>query len=78
MWVNIIIVAILLVIIFALFSGLFTLMRDDSRSTRTVRALSWRIGLSIGLFILLVVLKLTGVIEGNPDPLTPPPTEQRP
>jgi len=28
-----------------------------------VRSLSWRIGLSIGLFLLLIVLKLLGIIE---------------
>ena len=47
----------LLVAIFAsLASGLFFLMRDKGNSTRTLTALSWRIGLSIAVFILALLL----------------------
>ncbi|MFW6021656.1 MAG: DUF2909 domain-containing protein, partial [Guyparkeria sp.] len=34
-------------------------------STRTVRALSWRIGLSVAAFGLLMLGAFTGVIESN-------------
>lgn len=49
------IVALLLFIVFSLGSALYFLMRDPGQSTRVVKALSWRIGLSIVLFILLMV-----------------------
>ncbi len=39
----------------SLFSALYYLIRDKGGSTRTVRALSWRIGLSITLFVLLML-----------------------
>lgn len=40
-------------ILFALGSALFFLVRDQGDSERIVKALTWRIGLSIFLFILL-------------------------
>lgn len=39
----------------SLFSALYYLVRDKGGSTRTVRALSWRIGLSITLFLILML-----------------------
>lgn len=50
-----IVVILFLVAIFAsLGSALFTLYRDGSGSTRTVKALTIRISLSIGLFLILM------------------------
>lgn len=51
---KIVVILMLLAILGSLFSALFFLYRDQSGSTRTVKALSWRIGLSIGLFIVLL------------------------
>ena len=59
----------MLAILASLFSGAFFLVRDDSGSRRVVRALSWRIGLSVGLFALILILVLTGVIEPNSHPV---------
>jgi hypothetical protein len=47
----------------SLASGLFYLFKDDSSSKRTVKALTWRIGLSVGLFILLFIAWASGLIE---------------
>ncbi len=56
---KIIIVLLLLAIAFNLFRGLYFLVQDQERgSKRVVNSLSWRIGLSILLFILLIVLFL--------------------
>ena len=44
------------------FSGLFFLVRDQGRSTRTVKALTWRIGLSVALFLLLLVGYYFGLV----------------
>lgn len=51
-----IIVAIAFILILgSLFSALFFLMRDKGKSNRTVQALAMRVGLSITLFILLLI-----------------------
>ncbi len=70
MLIKILIVLALLAIVISLASGFFSLMRDEStsRSRATVRALTWRIGLSIALFVLIMLGLATGVIESNPSP----------
>jgi hypothetical protein len=50
-------------ILASLASGLVYLFKDDSDSRRTVRALTWRIGLSLALFVLLLVAYWAGLIE---------------
>lgn len=52
---KIIIVLVLLVIVGSLGSALYYLLVDRERSPRTVQALTVRIGLSIGLFLLLLL-----------------------
>jgi hypothetical protein len=37
--------------------------KDQGKSDRAVRALTWRIGMSIFLFILLMIGAYTGLIE---------------
>jgi putative copper export protein len=56
------IVGILIVILISLGSGLFFLIRDKGRSTRTAKALTVRIILSLGLIILLLVAYATGLV----------------
>lgn len=68
-WIKAGIVLTLVAIIFSLGSGLFYLMADKGQSTRTVKALSWRIGLSLALFALIVLGMATGVITPNASPL---------
>jgi putative copper export protein len=55
MLVKIIIVLFMLVILYSLGSAMFYLVRNKDRSDNVVKALSWRIGLSIVLFVLLFV-----------------------
>jgi hypothetical protein len=50
-----IIVALLVFIFFSLGSALYYLVRDPAESTRVVKALTWRIGLSLVLFALLML-----------------------
>lgn len=68
-WIKLGIVLALLAIIFSLGSGLYYLMTDKGHSNRTARALSWRIGLSMALFLLIVLGMATGVITPNASPL---------
>jgi hypothetical protein len=60
--VKIFIVAALLGILVSLGLALKRLITDRGESTGTVRALTWRIGLSIALFLLLILGIATGVI----------------
>lgn len=53
MFTKIIIIVVMLIIIGSLASGLIFLVRDKGRSKRAVKALTWRIALSVSLFIFL-------------------------
>jgi hypothetical protein len=60
---KIIIVLILLVIIASLGSALYHLATDKEKTAKTARALTWRIGLSMGLFLLLIAAFASGLIQ---------------
>lgn len=62
---KILIVLMLLFIIGSLFSALFYLIKDKGQGDRTAKALTLRISLSIGLFILLLISFKLGLI-GKP------------
>ena len=71
MWIKVIIVLVFIGIVASLASGLFYLVNDKGDSHRTVRALTMRTGLSLGLFVFLMILIGLGVIEPHgvyPDP----------
>lgn len=55
MFTKIFILIIMLIILITLFSGLVFLVRDNGKTKNTVKALTWRIALSLGLFIFLIV-----------------------
>jgi len=57
--------AIIALILFSLGSALFFLIRDKGQSTRTVKALAVRVGLSIALFLLLMIGYKLGFITGR-------------
>lgn len=59
---RVLVILFLVVILASLGSALFYLVRDKGQSDRTARALTWRIGLSILLFILLMAGYKTGII----------------
>jgi hypothetical protein len=59
---KILVILFLLVILGSLGSALYYLVRDKGQSDRTVRALTWRIALSITLFVLLMAGYYTGII----------------
>lgn len=65
MIIKAIVILLLLAILGSLASGLFYLVRDDGNSTRTVRALTIRVALSVALFALLMLAFATGLISGN-------------
>ena len=58
----ILIIAAFAVIVASLGSALWHLVRGAGDSRRMVHALTWRIGLSIALFVLLTIAWYTGLI----------------
>jgi len=63
--VKIFVILVMLLIAASLLSAGFFLVRDRGQSRRTVKALTWRIALSVGLFLLLMLGHYFGVIQGR-------------
>ncbi|GIX22406.1 MAG: membrane protein [Gammaproteobacteria bacterium] len=61
-------------ILASLGAALVFLVKDRGRGTRTVNALSWRIGLSVGLFVLLWIAYAAGWIRPHGIAPSPPPS----
>ncbi len=57
------IIVLLLAIIASLGSGLYHMVSAKGDSTRMVRSLAWRVGLSAALFVLIIVFWMLGLIE---------------
>ena len=60
---KLLIIGVLIVILYNLGAGLYYMMVDKGKSDRTVKSLSWRIGLSVGLILLVILGIYTGVIK---------------
>jgi putative copper export protein len=72
---KLIIILFLLAIGWCLISAFYYLVRDKGRDDRTVKRLTWRIGLSLALFVILYLSFLMGWIQpSTPGPigLNPP------
>jgi hypothetical protein len=61
--IKVIIILAFIGIVGSLASGLYYLVNDKGDSRRTLRALTMRVGLSVGLFAFLMILVALGVIE---------------
>ncbi len=61
--IKFIVIVLLLLIVGALATAFSALFRGRDSGTAGVKALTVRVGLSIGLFILLMVLYALGIIE---------------
>lgn len=60
---KVLIIAAFLVILYTLASSFYFLVKDSGEGDRTVRRLSWRVGLSIGLVLMLWIAFQLGWIE---------------
>ncbi|MEM6639019.1 MAG: twin transmembrane helix small protein [Pseudomonadota bacterium] len=68
---KMIVVLMLLLIIASLGSAMVSMLRGG-QPQNTARALSWRIGLSVGLFVLLIVFYKMGLVQPHgTTPITP-------
>ncbi|HED17490.1 MAG TPA: twin transmembrane helix small protein [Gammaproteobacteria bacterium] len=56
-------------VLFSLGSGLYYMMKDKGKGDRAVKALTWRISISIFLFVLLLIGAQFGLVE--PHGVTP-------
>jgi hypothetical protein len=60
-----VVIAMLILIIASLGSGLYFVMRDDASSKRAVKALAIRVGLSMALFLILMASYYFGLIPAR-------------
>lgn len=60
---KLVIVALLIAILVALFSAVVFLVKDPSSKRRTMRALTWRVGLQLALIVFLALAYLFGWIH---------------
>jgi succinate dehydrogenase/fumarate reductase cytochrome b subunit len=60
---TLVIVAFMIVIVWNLGAGMYYMMVDKGGSDRTVKALTKRIALSVGLIVLVIIGILTGVVQ---------------
>jgi hypothetical protein len=58
-----VVIAVLILIIFSLGSAAVFMMRGRGDSTRMAKALAWRVGLSVGLFLLLLLGYFFGLFK---------------
>jgi hypothetical protein len=71
---KIVIILLLLAILVSLASGLFFMIKDKGQTQRAVTSLTFRISISIALFVMLFVGYATGLIK--PHGIVPPQTEK--
>ncbi len=72
MLIKILTIPFLLAILYSLASSLFFLMIDKGEGNRTIKRLTWRIGLSLVLFLFLWGAYQLGWIEPNSGPVRAP------
>lgn len=63
MWIKIAVLVLLLLAVVSLFRGLMAMVRGESADGRVMRALAWRIGLSVAVFALLLLSMYLGWVE---------------
>ena len=69
MAIKILIILFIIVILYSLGSAMFFLVKDHGEGDRTVKRLTWRIGLSIVLFLFLWIAHQVGWIEEKRGPV---------
>lgn len=66
---KVIIGLVLLAVVISLFSGLFFLVKDDSKSKRLAHSLTIRVGLAVLFIILIAYAAYTGEVQFNSSPI---------
>ncbi|MFO7325270.1 MAG: DUF2909 domain-containing protein [Pseudomonadota bacterium] len=65
---RLVVIAVLVTIVAFLGSALMHLARREGDSQKMLRALTWRIALSVGLFLTLIILWRLGLIQPHAGP----------
>lgn len=60
---KIFIIVLLLTVVISLGTALYHLVNNKGNSDKLVKSLTWRIGLSVGIFILLLIGQALGLIQ---------------
>lgn len=63
LWFKLLIVVLLLASVVSLFLALTSMLKGDSASGKTVKALAWRVGFSVAVFLLLVLSMYMGWVK---------------
>ena len=77
MTIKILVALFVLLILYSLGSSLIFLVRDQGKSNRTVKRLTWRIGLSLVLFLMLWGAHHLGWIKPNTGAVVLPVTSEQ-
>ena len=63
MWVKILVVFVFLLIVYNLFRALFFMIKGPGNSEAMAKSLTYRVAFSLALFILLLILFASGIIQ---------------
>lgn len=63
MWVKILVLSVILIIVYNLFRALYFMIKGQGNSKSMARSLTYRVAFSVGLFVLLIILFATGLIQ---------------
>ena len=79
-WVKLIVIVLLIAAVVSLARALMSLVRNEGKSGKTMRALAWRVGFSAMVFVFILVSMLMGWIQPhdvNPTTRNGVPIEQQ-
>ena len=62
-WVKLIVIVLLIAAVVSLARALMSLVRNEGKSGKTMRALAWRVGLSAMVFVFILVSMMMGWIQ---------------
>ncbi|MBL4714731.1 MAG: twin transmembrane helix small protein [Alcanivorax sp.] len=62
-WVKLIVIVLLIAAVVSLARALMSLVRNEGKSGKTMRALAWRVGFSVMVFVFILVSMLMGWIQ---------------
>lgn len=62
-WVKLIVIVLLIAAVVSLARAMMSLVRNEGKSGKTMRALAWRVGFSAMVFVFILVSMMMGWIQ---------------
>lgn len=62
-WVKLIVIVLLLAAVISLGRALMSLVRGEGKDGKTMRALAWRVGFSVAVFLFILLSMVMGWIQ---------------